>query len=423
MQLTMIALPIILLALGFPIFVVLLTAAISAMVLNFDLPLTALHQVMFGGVDKFALLAVPFFIYAGELMNRGGIADRLVSWVLTAVGHFRGSLGLTVIGTATIMGAISGSSPATVAASGRLLHPALIEKGYSRKFSAGIITSSGSIAIVIPPSIAMILYGAAAEQSIPKLFLAGILPGLLIAGLGALYVIYYARRENIREAQGFNKRELWIKTRSSLAALLMPVIVLGGIYSGIFSPTEAAGIACIYAILVTRLLFKEMTWRDILSAATDAAVLTAQIMIIVAAAGLFSWLLTVGLIPQQLSKMLIDAQMPVWAFLLILNLILLVLGCVIDPLSAILVLTPLLLPIAVALGIDPIHLGIIMTVNLSIGMSTPPFGLNIFVANSLLEKNIQTIFAGLMPFIGLQIVGLIIVTFVPSLSLILANLL
>ncbi len=422
MTAALIILPAALLALGFPVFVVLLSAAIAAMILVFDLPTAALHQVMFGGVDKFALLAVPFFIFAGELMNRGGIADRLVAWVLAAAGHLRGSLGLTVIGTATIMGAISGSSPATVAATGRVLHPALIDNGYGRRFSVGVLTSSGSIAIVVPPSIAMILYGAAAEQSIPKLFLAGVFPGLLIAGLGVLYVLHYAARHSLREARGFNWRHLVAKTQSGIGALLMPVVILGGIYSGLFSPTEAAGIACVYAILLTRLAYREMSWSDIFSAAADAALLTAQIMIIVAAAGVFSWLLTVGLIPQKLAAFLTDAAMPPWMFLLITNILLLALGCVIDPLSAILVLTPLLAPLAAGLGIDLIHFGIIVTVNLSIGMSTPPFGLNIFVANSLFESDLRTVFLGLLPFIGLQIIGLGLITYVPAISLVLANL-
>ena len=422
MTATLVLLPIALLGLGFPIFVVLLAAAIPAAILVFNLPPAALHQVMFGGVDKFALLAVPFFIFAGELMNRGGIAERLVAWVLSVAGHVRGSLGLTVIGTSTIMGAISGSSPATVAATGRILHPALIDKGYGRRFASGVVTSSGSIAIVVPPSIAMILYGAAAEQSIPKLFLAGIIPGLLIAGLGALYVYRYARRHDIRESRRFELSELVSKSRSGFGALLMPVLILGGIYSGAFSPTEAAGIACIYAILLVRFIYREMSWSDIVSAAGDAALLTAQIMIIVAAAGVFSWLLTIGLIPQKLTSALTNAEMPAWLFLLVVNLLLLILGCVIDPLSAILVLTPLLAPVAVALGIDLIHFGIIMTINLSIGMNTPPFGLNIFVTNSLFERDIRTIFVGLMPFIGLQIVGLLFVTYVPDLSLYLTKL-
>lgn len=422
MTATLVVLPVALLALGFPIFVVLLASAIAAMTLAFDLPLAALHQVMFGGVDKFALLAVPFFIYAGELMNRGGISDRLVAWVLAAAGHWRGSLGLTAVGTATVLGAISGSSPATVAASGRVLYPALIEKGYGRRFSVGVITSSGSIAIVVPPSIAMILYGAAAEQSIPKLFLAGILPGLLIAGLAALYVVHFARRHGIREAQRFDLRKLVARTWSGIGALFMPVLILGGIYSGLFSPTEAAGVACIYAVLLTRFAYREMTWRDVFAAAGDAAFLTAQIMVIVAAAGAFSWLLTVGLVPQQLTQLITNADLSPWAFLLITNILLLALGCVIDPLSAILVLVPLLAPLAAALGIDLVHFGIIMTVNLSIGMSTPPFGLNVFVANSLFESDIKTIYAGLLPFIGLQIVALGIITYVPAVSLVLANL-
>lgn len=422
MTATLILLPVILLALGFPIFVVLLAAASAAILIVLELPATALHQVMFGGVDKYALLAVPFFIYAGELMSRGGISNRLVAWVLATIGQVRGSLGLTTIGTATLLGAISGSSAATVAACGRVLYPALLEKKYGRKFSLGLVTSSGSIAIVVPPSIAMIVYGAAAEQSIPKLFLGGVLPGLLIAGLSAAYVVYHARKNDIREAGRFSASEFFVKTKQGLGALFMPVLILGGIYSGLFSPTEAAGMACIYAILLTRFGYRELNWRDIVKIAGDAAFLTAQILIIVAAANVFSWILTIAQIPQQMVQFLTDAQVPAWAFLLLTNLLLLALGCVIDPLSAILVLTPLMAPLAAHLGIDLVHFGIIMTVNLSIGMCTPPFGLNIFVANSLFSADFRTICLGLIPFIGIQIVALIIITYVPELTLLLANL-
>ena len=422
MTVTLVLLPVALLVLGFPIFVVLLAAATATILFVVDLPPTVLHQVMFGGVDKYALLAVPFFIFAGELMGRGGISDRLIDWVLAGFGRVRGSLGLTAIGTATLFGAISGSSPATVAATGKILYPALRTAGYGERFSLGLITSSGSIAIVVPPSIAMILYGATAEQSIPKLFIGGVLPGLLIAAITAGYVVVHARSRHIRETRRFDRRDFLIKTRRGLGALLMPVLILGGIYSGLFSPTEAAGVACAYAIVVARFVYRSLSWGQIVEAAGEAAYLSAQIMIIVACAGVFSWLLTIGGIPQEIVAAIGQAEIADWEFLLLVNLLLLALGCVIDPTSAILVLTPLLAPLASHLGIDLVHFGIVMTVNLSIGMFTPPFGLNTFVAASLFRADFRTICLGLLPFMGLQVCALFVITYVPELSLALARL-
>ena len=422
MTLTLVVLPVALLVLGFPIFLVLLTAAVATILFVAGLPPAAIQQVMFGGVDKYALLAVPFFIYAGELMVRGGIADRLIDWVLAGFGRVRGSLGLTAIGTATLIGAISGSSPATVAATGKALYPALRRTGYGERFSLGLITSSGSIAIVVPPSIAMILYGAAAEQSIPRLFLGGILPGLLIAASIGAFVVIHARSRDIREAGRFDLAGFLAKSRAAAGALLMPVLVLGGIYTGLFSPTEAAGIACAYAIVLARFVYRSLDWAGIVDAAGEAAYLSAQIMIIVAAAGVFSWLLTIGGIPQEIAGAIGRAEIPPWGFLLIVNLFLLALGCVIDPTSAILVLTPLLAPLAAGLGIDLVHFGIVMTVNLSIGMFTPPFGLNIFVAESLFGAGFRTICMGLLPFMGLQVAALFVITYVPELTLVLARL-
>ncbi|MEQ8966690.1 MAG: TRAP transporter large permease [Azospirillaceae bacterium] len=413
----LLVLPVVLLAAGFPIFVALLAGAAVALAAFTNVPLAALHQSLFGGVDNYALLAVPFFVFAGELMARGGIAERLVDWVLSLVGHVRGSLGLTTVGTATLMGAISGSSPATVAAVGRALYPTLLEKGYGDRFSLGLITSSGAMAIVIPPSIAMILYGAAAEQSVPRLFLAGLLPGLLIGGLTAAYIVWTARRRGVRERGRFDARRLARASARAAVALAMPVIILGGIYSGVVSPTEAAGVACLYAMLAARYALKSLTWRQILEVAGDAAYLTAQILIIVAAAGVFSWLLTVQGVPQGLVAAIAEADLPAWVFLLAVNGLLLVLGCVVDPLSAILVLSPILVPVATALGIDPIHFGIVMTVNLSIGMFTPPFGLNLFVAQSMLDPDLAKIYRGILPFLAVQILALAIITYVPGLAL------
>ncbi len=414
----MLALPVVLLLLGFPIFLVLLTAASAALFFYMDIPLTALHQVMFGGVDKFSLLAVPFFIFAGEIMGQGSISRRIVDWVMAMIGRVPGSLGVTTVGTCTILGAMSGSSPATVAATARLLHPILRRNGYDESFASALITSSGSIAIVIPPSIAMIIYGAVAEQSVPKLFAGGILPGLLIAALLCGYIVLYARARDIRETSHFSWRALAHASARSVWALGTPVIILGGIYGGVFSPTEAAGVACVYAAVVTRLVYRDVTWRKLWETAADSIFLTAQIMIIVAAAGVFSWVLTVSGVPQSLVALIDRFDLSPWMMLLVINGLLLLVGCVIDPLSAILLLTPLLVPIVDRLGIDLIHFGIIMTVNLSIGMFTPPFGLNIFVAQAMLGTPLRVLYRGLLPFIVLQILALLAITYLPALTLI-----
>lgn len=409
--------PLALLILGVPIFAILI--ATSAVILFFfmDVPMTVVHQVMFGSVDSFTLIAVPFFIFAGELMSRGGISQRLVQWVLALMGGMRGSLPLTTIGTCTVFGAVSGSSPATVAAVGRLLHPPLMQKGYGDQFSTALLASSGAIAIVIPPSIAMILYGASAEQSIALLFIAGIIPGFLMAVLMGVYVIAYATRRGIREGERFNGAALWQATIKGFWALGTPVIILGGIYAGWFSPTESAGIACVYAIIVTRFIYREISWRGIWEVAISAVYLTAQVLIIVAAAGVFSWLLTVSGIPQSLVQAIQAISTEPWVILLIINIVLLIVGCVLDPSSAILVLTPLLVPIANAIGVDLVHFGIIMTVNLAIGMFTPPFGLNIFVAQALFRTPLSKIYPGLMPFIAINLLALGLVTYIPDLSM------
>jgi C4-dicarboxylate transporter DctM subunit len=414
-------LPIALLVLGFPIFIVLLSTAAVVVVLFSELPLAALPQIMFGSIDKFVLLGVPFFIFAGELMGRGGISRRIIDVMLAVFGRARGSLGLTTIGTCEFFGAMSGSSPATVAAVGRLLYPALREHGYSEKFAVGLVTSSGAIASIIPPSLVMILYGASAEQSVAALFLGGVIPGLFIGVVVAGYVYVYALRNDIREGGTFSRRAFFDAMRKGAWALGTPIIILGGIYAGIFSPTEAAGVAGVYAIVVTVSVYKEITWRGVWSVAVDSVILTAQVMVIVAAAGVFSWLLTVSGIPQAIVAFIQDISVPTWMVLVVINLFLLAVGCFIDPASAILILTPLLVPVVKPLGVDLVHFGIIMTVNLSIGMFTPPFGLNIFVSQSLFMVPLSSIYPGLVPFIILQLGALLVITYVPEMSLFLTR--
>ncbi len=415
---TLALLPLALFFLGFPVYIVLLSAGAATLVFTMSTPPVVLQQILYGGVENYALLAVPFFIFAGELMSRGGVSDRLVLWVSSFSRRFRGGLGLTTIGTATLMGAVSGSSPATVAATGKALYPDLMRAGYEKRSVLGLIVSSGSVAIVIPPSIAMILYGASAEQSIPKLFMAGLIPGLVISLLMAAYTLLLVHRkadasaEFGEDAPGF----LEASWRAS-GALSLPVLVLAGIYLGFFSPTEAGGIACFYAILLIRYAYRSMTWGEILDAASESAFLSGQILVIVASAAVFSWVLTVQGIPQALIGWVSDAGMTPIVFLLAINVILLVLGCFVDPTSAILVLTPILIPIVQQLGIDPIHFGVVMTVNLSIGMFTPPFGLNIFVAQSVLGAELWDICRGVFGFFFVQVAALLLITYLPGLSL------
>jgi C4-dicarboxylate transporter DctM subunit len=409
--------PVALLVLGVPIYLIFLATTILALVAFMNIPPTMMPQTIFGSIDSFTLLAVPFFIFAGELMGRGGIAARLVRWFVTMFGAVRGSLAYVTVASCELFGAMSGSSPATVAAIGRLMYPALRERGYDERFSLGLVTSTGAIATVIPPSILMIVYGAAAEQSVAKLFIGGIVPGLLIGAVMALYIAWYASRTPLQVTERFQWRTFGRATTEATGALGVPLIILGGIYTGIFTPTEAAGIAAVYGILVGALVYRDIGLSDIWQIAVNSALVTAQLMIIVAASGVFSWILTVSGVPAYLTETIQALDAPRWGVLLAVNLLLIVVGCLIDPTSATLVLTPLLLPVVQGVGVDPIHFGIVLTVNLSMGMFTPPFGLNIFLAQSLFGASTSTLYPGLVPFIGAQLVALALITYVPELSL------
>ena len=411
-------LPVVLLLIGFPIFLVLLSAVTVALVFFMHIPLAALHQNLFGGVNAFALLAVPYFIYAGELMGRGTVAKRLVDFVQGGVGWVRGSLGVTTVGTSAIFGAISGASAATVATIGKVMHPAMRRAGYPEDFSAGLVTAVGAIDIIIPPSIPMIVYGMAANESVPRLYAAGVLPGLIIALMIALYVIWFAHRRGIGAGEPFDAMAFLRAAGRGVWALGAPFIILGGIYGGVFSPTEAAAVACIYAMFVTRFVYRELAWRDIVAAAGTTVLFTGQILVIVACASVYAWLLTVNQVPAALVAWLESLHVASWVLMLTINVSLLAVGCFLDPLSAILLLSPLLVPIVKAAGYDTVHFGIIFTVNLAIGLFHPPFGINIFVAQSVLGLELGTIYRGIIPFLVLYLIALGLITYVPSISLV-----
>lgn len=421
MEIVFLLVPLILLALGFPIYIIFLTASAVALTVVVRVPPTVMVQTMFGSLDVFALIAVPFFIFFGEIIARGGISKRLINWFLSLFGGLPGSLALATLGATEVFSAMSGASAAATAAIGRTMYPALLAGGYRQQFAAGLMTSVGSIDVVIPPSIAMILYGASAQESVALLYLAGFVPGILIGAFLALYIVFHALRNRVPVTSGFQWPTFLRSTRQVLWSLGAPLLILGGIYSGIFTPTEAAGMAVVYAMVVSVALHRDLKVKDIWQIAANSAILTAQIMVIVAASGGFSWLLTVSGIPQAIIAWINSLVVPPWAVMLVINLFLLLVGALIDPTSAILVLTPLLLPIARAIGFDPIHFGIIMAVNLAIGMYTPPFGLNIFVMQALFGLPVRRIVPGIVPFFLINVGALMLITYIPEISLFLVR--
>lgn len=414
--------PIVLLFLGFPIFVVLLATAAIAIVIFYSIPLTVLHQVMFGSLDSAALLAVPFFIFAGEIMAAGGISGRLVAWAKSLFGRSKASLPITTVATCVVFGAISGSSAATVAAVGRITFRPMLDAGYDRRFATGLLTASGLIDNMIPPSIAMILYAIVAEQSLVRIFTAGFVPGLLFAFAFVAYVLVKSWGSAIDPPEPFRWARLGRETLNAAWALGMPVIILGGIYTGVLSANEAGGAACVYAILVAMFVHRDVGVTQLLDLARRSAYVTSQLMVIVASAGVFSWLLTTSGAAPRLADVFAALDLSSAMLLFFINVFLLLVGIFFDPAPAILLLTPILLPIVKAAGIDLIHFGIVMTANLSIGCFTPPFGINIFVAQAVFKQPVSVIYRGVMPFIWLSIAVLAVITYVPELSLFLTRL-
>jgi C4-dicarboxylate transporter DctM subunit len=411
-------LPIALLVLGMPIFVVLLAATMVGILHTHVGPLTAIHTAVFGGLDSFPLLAIPLFIFAGEIMARGGIAQRLIEMIFTIIGGIRGSLGIATVGSAAAFGAMSGSSVACVAAIGKLTAPSLEKAGYGRNFALSLITATGVIDVIIPPSIPMIIYAVAAQQSVTMLFLAGIVPGLIIAVALSAYVIARATRLGIPLGPRPSLRAVASAIRKASWSLFAPVLILGGIYGGIFTPTEAAGVACLYAIFVSVVIYRALSFAEVWRIALDAAVLVAQIMILVAAAGAYGWLIATSGFPTMLVNYIAGFGLEAALLLLVINIVLLFVGSVLEPPAAILVLTPLLMPLIAKAHIDPIHFGLVLTVNLAIGMFLPPFGLNLFASHAIFKIPLPTLYRGVLPFVFIYGAVLIILTYVPAITLV-----
>jgi C4-dicarboxylate transporter DctM subunit len=412
-------LPVILLIVGFPIFLILLvTSIVAVMTVTTDIPTDAIQTYMFGSLDNFPLLAVPFFVLAGEIMAQGGIARRIIAMVMAIVGGVRGSLAVTTVAASELFGAMSHTAVGTVVAMGRMIYPALKEGGYNDRFAVGLIASSGAIAVVIPPSIAMILYAVSAEQSAVQLFTAGILPSLLIGVIDAAFVISYARMKGVPLGDRAHWATIWKTSKDASWSIGSLAVIFGGIYGGVFTPTEAAGVAVVYSLFVTMVIYREVDFARCWQILLSASYLISQILLIVTSAGIYSWLLTTSGIPQQIVASIDAMQMPKWELLLILNIGLLLAGSFLEPPAAILILTPLLLPIVRGVGVNAIHFGIIVAVNLSLGMYTPPFGLNLFSSQAIFNAPLSRIYLGVLPFLLINFIALMIITYVPEISMV-----
>ncbi|MHA6494964.1 C4-dicarboxylate TRAP transporter large permease protein DctM [Pseudomonas borbori] len=378
---------------------------------------------LFETSEHYTLLAIPFFLLSGAFMTTGGVAKRLIDFANACVGHIRGGLAISAVLACMLFAALSGSSPATVAAVGSIAIAGMVRSGYPQAFGAGIVCNAGTLGILIPPSIVMVVYAAATEQSVGKLFMAGVIPGILL-GLVLMVAIYIvARKMNLPAMPRASFRQLMATAREAIWGLLLMVIILGGIYTGMFTPTEAAAVAAVYAGFVALFVYKDMTVRECPKVLLESGKLSIMLMFIIANAMLFAHVLTTEQIPQTITAWVIDMGLQPWQFLLVVNIVLLVAGAFMEPSAIILILAPILFPIAVQLGIDPIHLGIIMVVNMEIGLITPPVGLNLFVTSAVTGMPLTAVVKAAWPWLMLLLSFLMVITYVPAVSMALPNLL
>jgi C4-dicarboxylate transporter DctM subunit len=399
---------------GTPLAFTLGISALAALIAQGDVPLAVVTQRMFVAVDSFSLLAIPFFILAGELMNSGGITQRLVDFADKLVGHIVGGLSHVVVVTNMIMAGISGSAAADAAATGAILIPTMIRRGYSPSFAGAISAAASTIGPIIPPSIPMVVYGSIANVSIGRLFLGGVIPGVAmgIFLMGVAYVIS-TRRGYPREPRA-DLAQIWHSFYSSFWAMVMPLIILGGILGGIFTPTEAAVIAVVYAYLVGAFVYRELKTRELPKIFMNAAVSTAVVMLIIATANVLGWVLSYQRIPEMMTTFFFSISREPWAILLMVNIVLLILGCFMNPTAIIIVMVPFFMPLITKLGIDPVHFGIIVTVNTAIGQLTPPVGVCMFISCGIAKITIAEFTRECAIFIGALIVVLALVTYLPS---------
>ena len=408
---------------GMPVAVALgLSSVLTILFFGTD-SLASLALKLFETSEQFTLLAIPFFILAGAFMTTGGVARRMIRFAIACIGHLRGGLAMASVLACMLFAAVSGSSPATVVAVGTIVIGGMVRAGYSKEMAAGVICNAGTLGILIPPSIVMVVYAAATETSVGKLFMAGVVPGIVL-GLMLMAAIYIrARTLDLPRQPRSSLREVLVAGRESLWGLLLLVIILGGIYGGVFTPTEAAGVAAVYAFVVAVFIYRDIGMKDVPRVLVDAGRVTVMLMFIIANALLFAYVLTTERIPQSIAEQIVSWGMAPWQFLLVVNVLLLIAGNFMEPTGIILILAPILFPIATSMGIDPVHLGIIMVVNMEIGMVTPPVGLNLFVTSGITGMPVMQVVRAALPWLSVLLVFLVLVTYVPQLSLWLPGLL
>jgi len=407
---------------GMPISISLGLTVLTFLFTMTTVPIESVALKLFTGIEKFEIMAIPFFILAGNFLTHGGVARRMIRFATSMVGHWHGGLALAGVVACALFAAVSGSSPATVVAIGSIILPAMVKQGYPKRFGAGVITTSGALGILIPPSIVMVMYSVTTNTSVGKLFMAGVVPGLMLAFLLGLTTWVLAKKHGYPRMVKASWGERWQAFRKSAWGLFLIVIVMGGIYSGMFTPTEAAAIAAVYAFIIAVFVYKDLKLSQVGKVLLDSASLSAMLLYIITNAVLFSFLMTSENIPQQMAAWLTGQGLGVVSFLLVVNILLLLAGNVMEPSSIVLIMAPILFPVAVALGIDPIHFGILIVVNMEVGMCHPPVGLNLYVASGITKMGISELTVAVLPWLLTMLGFLLLVTYVPAISLWLPNL-
>ena len=406
-----------LMATGMPISIALGLTVLTFLFTMTNVPIESVALKLFTGIEKFEIMAIPFFILAGNFLTHGGVARRMIDFATSMVGHFHGGLGLAGVLACALFAAVSGSSPATVVAIGSILLPAMIKQGFPRQFGAGVITTAGALGILIPPSIAMVMFSVATNTSVGALFMAGVIPGMMLAFFLGLTTWWRARKFGYPRMPKASAAQRWAAFRRSAWGLMLIVVVLGGLYTGVFTPTEAAAIAAVSAFIRSVFVYRDLPLSRVPKVLLDSASMSAMLLYIITNAVLFSFVMTNEGIPQAMADWLLGMGLGPITFLLAVNILLLLAGNVMEPSSIILIMAPILFPVAVKLGINPIHFGILITVNMEVGMCHPPVGLNLYVASGITKMGITELTVAVWPWLLTMLAFLMLITYVPALSL------
>ncbi len=402
---------------GMPISIALGLTVLTFLFTLTHVPIESVALKLFTGIENFSIMAIPFFILAGNFLAHGGVARRMIAFTTSLVGHWPGGLGLAGVMACALFAAVSGSSVATVVAIGSIILPAMVAEGYPKRFGAGVITTSGALGILVPPSIILVLYGVSTNSSIGNLFLAGVMPGIVLSAMLASVTFVIAKRRGYPRMPKASWAERLRAFRESAWGLFLVVMVIGGIYAGIFTPTEAAATAAVYAFVIAVFVYRDLKLSDVPRVLLASANMSAMLLYIITNAVLFSFLMTSENIPQAMAAWLIAMNFSPLVFLLVVNIILLIAGNVMEPSSILLIMAPILFPIAIKLGIDPIHFGIIMAVNMEVGLCHPPVGLNLYVASGIAHMGISELTVAVLPWLLTMLAFLVLVTYWPALSL------